>query len=144
MSRSVVLVLFSLAIVGNALFTAEDARRRQDAARADRAPVDELVEQLTAAVGSLPADQWAAEDCFKHVLDQSSAPWKTILEKYDIYRPILAAALNALGYRVQQVVKQDRIGSCFGCSEAGFCPAVACRTPASITICWRDDDNARK
>jgi hypothetical protein len=133
----VVLVLVSLAIAVNGLFTGEDARRRQDVARAERAPVDNLVAQLTAAAEARPYDTWATEDCFKHVLDESSQPWKTILDEYDTYRPILDAALSALGYRVQQVVKRG--GPCpTGCNGAYLCLAVACYMPVSITICWRD------
>ena len=143
MNRSVV-VCHSLAIlvsiVAGASFTAEDARRRQDSAQADRAPVDKLVSLLTAAVEALPEDKWATDNCVTYHLDETSPPWKTILDKYDTYWPLLDAALGALGYRVNQVVKRGHIGSCpNSCNEAGFCLAVACRTSASITICWRDE-----
>ncbi len=146
--RVVLLVALLVAVSGASLFTAKDAKIRMDQALASRAPVDNVVLAVTEAVRALDPKEHATTKCLKatngiahpwgngtpgRLWGQPTTDWQAITANYDVYRPLLEAALTGAGYTIGGIVPAQEPTGC-DCHKWGC--LLACHHGPHIEVCW--------
>lgn len=135
------------ALASAAYFTGEEARRRRAQAKADRQPLEAIMERITEAVRKAdPLEDcvelgfWLDYNPLAHMPHEGMEhPDWTALKHYPHWDEALRRELEALGYTVSHIVA-DRTTTSGSppCSDDGFCPTIALitRHGPSVKVCW--------